>query len=306
MFLCALVVGGTLPSQGTTPAGGQLSASFPTSPESTAVPDSAPLPTVTTSESAPASSAPSASPASSTPSAIPKPSKVAAGLVAGTGVDAPIQKLFASSTASLVDRSLWDIHNPASPLVLVNKQNALAPLGYTPSDLLTPNVLVGSAEPALLRAEVAGAAAAMFAAAATDGVHITVASSFRSYSVQTSLYNGYTAQKGQAEADTSSARPGFSEHQSGLSLDIGDADVSADCMFTYCMAQSPAGKWVAAHGADYGFIVRYPVGSEAITGYLAEPWHLRYLGVAVAQDMRARKIPAYETYLGLPSAPAYK
>jgi D-alanyl-D-alanine carboxypeptidase len=137
-------------------------------------------------------------------------------------------------------------------------------------------------------------------------VAITIMSSFRSYSTQVSLYGSYVAQKGMAEADTSSARPGFSEHQSGLALDIGDPVAGPACEFTYCMADSAAGKWVAAHGADYGFVVRYQMGMEGTTGYLAEPWHLRFVGIPVAKDIAARGFKSYEQYLGIPGAPTYK
>jgi D-alanyl-D-alanine carboxypeptidase len=196
--------------------------------------------------------------------------------------------------------------NPASVLALVNKHHPLIPLDYQPPDLATPDVPAGSGEPVLLRKEAAAAVERMFAAAGRNGVAITVQSSYRSYATQVSLYGSYVAQKGQAAADTSSARPGYSEHQTGLALDIGDAHVAADCEFTMCMAGSAAGRWVAAHAADYGFVVRYPLDRQAVTGYLYEPWHLRYVGSAVALDMRARRIPTYEQYLGLQGAPGYK
>ncbi|POH74118.1 M15 family metallopeptidase [Arthrobacter glacialis] len=226
--------------------------------------------------------------------------------IAGASADAPIQKLFATGTAAPAQESLRSIANPESPLVLVNKTHPLTPVDYMPADLVTLPVRTGSTEPALLRAEAAAAVERMFAAAAAEGVSISIKSSYRSFETQTSVYNGHVASKGVAAADASSARPGFSEHQSGFALDIGDANSGADCDFTFCVADTAAGKWVAAHGADHGFVVRYPVGLESTTGYLAEPWHLRYLGIAVAQDMRVRGIQSYEDYLGLPDAPSYK
>ncbi len=201
---------------------------------------------------------------------------------------------------------MLDIDNPASALVLVNKHRPLVPADYMPADLVAPRVPAATGEPALLRKDAALALERMVAAAGRDGVAITVMSSFRSHASQLSLYNSYAAQKGAAAADTSSARPGFSEHQTGLAVDIGDAGVPASCEFTWCMASSPAGLWVATHGPDYGFIVRYQLGLEGITGYLAEPWHLRFVGICVATDMRARSIRTYEQYLGLPGAPGYK
>ncbi|MGP9500914.1 M15 family metallopeptidase [Specibacter sp. AOP5-B1-6] len=226
--------------------------------------------------------------------------------VTGAAPDAPIQELFATGSLSKTDPLLLDIDNPGSPLVLVNKHRLLAPKDYAPADLVTPAVLSGSAEPVLVRAEAAAAAERMFAAAAADGVSITVKSSYRSFDTQVSVYNGYVANKGEAAADSTSARPGYSEHQTGLAIDIGDANADSACDFNSCFAETAAGQWVAAHGTEHGFAVRYVPGAENVTGYLAEPWHLRYLGTEVAQDMKARGIHSYEEYLGLPGAPGYK
>ncbi|WP_256127637.1 D-alanyl-D-alanine carboxypeptidase family protein [Arthrobacter sp. SDTb3-6] len=239
-------------------------------------------------------------PASSSPASAAKPP------VAGAPAGAPIQQLFAAGGNSLPDRALWDITDPSSVLVLVNKHHALVPRNYMPPFLVTPAVPTGSGEPALLRRAAAAAVGQMFAAAAADGVNMTVMSSFRSYATQVSLYNSYAAQRGAEAADTASARPGYSEHQTGFALDIGDAAVPASCAFTWCMASSPAGLWVAGHAAKYGFVVRYQLGLEGTTGYLAEPWHLRFVGAAVAQDMSRRGILTYEQYLGLPGAPGYE
>lgn len=258
--------------------------------------------------SAPAGTGPpTQAPASNIPSTPASPTSTApAPLITGASAGAPIQKLFATGTAAPAEKSLRNTANPASPLVLVNKRHPLAPTGYVPADLVTPAVNKGSAEPVQLRAEAAAAVERMFAAAAADGVSISIKSSYRSFDTQVGLYNGYVASKGVASADASSARPGFSEHQTGFALDIGDANSGTDCDFTFCVADTAAGKWVAAHGANYGFVVRYPAGRESTTGYLAEPWHLRYLGIAVAQDMTVRGIQSYEEYLGIPGAPDYK
>lgn len=229
-------------------------------------------------------------------------------LVKGSAAGAPVQELFASRTATAAagDKTLLDVFNPKSTLVLVNKRNALKPLAYAPADLVTPAVPVGSGEPGRLRAEAASAAERMFGAAAAQGVNITLMSSYRSYDTQVGLYNGYAAEKGAEAADTTSAHPGFSEHQTGLAIDIGDGKAGNACDFRSCFAETAAAQWVAAHGANYGFLVRYLPGSESVTGYWAEPWHLRYVGVEVAQDVVALGIPTYEEYLGLPGAPGYK
>lgn len=230
------------------------------------------------------------------------PAPVLKGAVKGS----PAHKLYASGAPVPADQNLLNIFNPESPLVLVNKHHALAPVTYSPSDLVVPAVPVGSAEPGLLRAEAAKAAERMFTAAAAQGVHLTLLSSYRSYDTQVSVYNGYVANKGMAAADTTSARPGFSEHQSGLAIDIGDAGAGTACEFRSCFAETAAAHWAAAHAHEHGFVVRYVPGSESATGYLAEPWHLRYLGVDIAEDMLVRGFHSYEEYLGLPGAPGYK
>ena len=96
-------------------------------------------------------------------------------------------------------------------------------------------------------------------------------SGFRSYETQDELYRNYVSQHGQAEADTFSARPGHSEHQTGLAFDLIDADGQL-------LEEPKAAAWLAKHAHEYGFIVRYQKGKEAITGYQAESWHIRFIG----------------------------
>lgn len=108
-------------------------------------------------------------------------------------------------------------------------------------------------------------------AAKKAGHNMPLCSGYRSYSLQSTLYNDYVKRNGQALADTFSARPGHSEHQTGLAFDVGK--VSDD------YGTTEAGKWLSKNAHLYGFIIRYPKGKEAITGYKYEPWHIRYLGV---------------------------
>lgn len=105
-------------------------------------------------------------------------------------------------------------------------------------------------------------------------------SGFRDYNYQASLYNAYAARDGAAAADTYSARPGYSEHQTGLTFDMKHADGSL-------ITRTPEAEWLKNHCAEYGFIIRYPEGKEAITGYDHEPWHLRYVGTAEAKKIMA-------------------
>ena len=125
-------------------------------------------------------------------------------------------------------------------------------------------------------------------AASTAGHNIPLISGFRSYSRQQTLYNNYVARDGQALADTYSARPGQSEHQTGLAFDVGKLDDN--------YGSTPAGIWLKENCHKYGFIIRYPKGKESITGYQYEPWHIRYVGVDHATKIMNQNI-TLEEYL---------
>ncbi len=122
------------------------------------------------------------------------------------------------------------------------------------------------------------------------GFDIQLLSGYRSYETQERLYNNYVAVYGQAEADTFSARPGTSEHQTGLAMDVGWIDD------TY--GDTPSGIWLAQNCYKYGFIIRYPKDKESITGYKYEPWHIRYLGKDIAEAVYNSGL-CLEEYLGV-------
>ena len=113
-------------------------------------------------------------------------------------------------------------------------------------------------------------------AAANQGLDIYLSSGFRSYETQVRIYESYVDSYGKESADTFSARPGYSEHQTGLVIDVNTIDDS--------FAGTPEAEWLAKHAHEYGFIIRYPKGKESITGYKYEPWHIRYLGVEKATE----------------------
>ncbi|MGM7671243.1 M15 family metallopeptidase [Microbacterium sp. A93] len=194
-----------------------------------------------------------------------------------------------------------DHSSPASLHVLVNKQHPLDPADYAPEDLSVPDV-PSSRTSLELRAEAAGAAEELFAAAAADGVELTLLSAYRSYAYQQGTYGGWVQKYGQAEADRISARPGFSEHQTGLAMDVGAA--SGACALEQCFGDTGEGAWVAEHAAGHGWIVRYPEGAEQTTGYSPEPWHLRYVGTQAAADVVASG-GVLETAWGFEAAPDY-
>ena len=159
-------------------------------------------------------------------------------------------------------------------VLIVNKTYAL-PADYYPGGLTQ---------------ECADAFESMQNAAAAEGLTLKESSGFRSYEQQRQLYENYLAQD--PNADTYSARPGHSEHQSGLAIDLNDvSDAFGD---------TPEGKWVNAHCAEYGFIIRYPKEKEAQTGYMYEPWHIRYVGVEMAKKITDSGL-CLEEYFGITS-----
>ena len=192
------------------------------------------------------------------------------------------------------DRTQLSIDDPASIWVVVDKARPLAPLDYAPADL----VPVGGHQ---LRAEAAVAMSDMLAAAAAEGLTITVQSAYRSYDYQVGVFSNQVSRFGEARAEIQVARPGFSEHQTGLGADIG----GGGCDIESCFATTAEGQWVAAHGHEYGYVIRYPDGKQDVTGFKYEPWHVRYVGVALATEMHRTGVPTLEEFFGLPAAPGY-
>lgn len=180
------------------------------------------------------------------------------------------------------------INRTASSLtVLVNKTYPLSPLTYVPAQLTTVDRFQ-------MLPETATAWSRLKKDAAARGYSLRMVSAYRSYSYQRDLYHRYVQQYGQAHADRISARPGHSEHQTGLAIDIGLS--SGSCQLTSCFGDTAAGKWVAANAWRYGLILRYPQGTESITGYMYEPWHFRYVGPSLAAELKTRSITLLERY----------
>jgi D-alanyl-D-alanine carboxypeptidase len=194
----------------------------------------------------------------------------------------------------------FSIDDPTSPWLVVNKQRPLNPQDYAPADLVAIDIAGGGQ----LRAEAAGQMQALLAAyTAETGETMQSLSTYRSYSRQVDVYNGWVSQLGQEAADLTSARPGYSEHQTGWTMDLGA--VPNSCALDQCFGQTSQGLWLAAHSWEYGFIIRYPDGYTPITGYEYEPWHVRYVGVALATEMHNTGVMTLEEMFGLPAAPTY-
>lgn len=132
----------------------------------------------------------------------------------------------------------------------------------------------------------------MQSAAAKQGIDLYIVSGYRSYSLQQSIYSRYCYQDGRAAADTYSARPGHSEHQTGLAMDLNSLYAS--------FAYTAEGRWLAANAYKYGFIIRYPKNKQSVTGYIYEPWHVRYLGKELAADVYKSGL-CLEEYFGITS-----
>lgn len=209
-----------------------------------------------------------------------------------------------SPTAS--PTSGYDLDSPDSLTVVVNKHRPLVPSSYVPQDLVAMEELgISSMNGSSLRKPAADAIVEMFAAASAAGHTFDVTSGYRDYDVQSELYAADVEQNGLAAADALTSRPGHSEHQTGLSADI-SAPGETDCILTECFAQSAPGQWLAAHSWEYGFILRYPEGADAITGIQFEPWHFRFVGVDVAAAFHASGAATFEEFLELEPAPAYR
>lgn len=189
------------------------------------------------------------------------------------------------------------VTNPTDQLVLVNKHHAL-PDDYEPDDLVIPNVRFPFTEDIpkkYMRETAANALEKMFNAGDQAGIDLFAQSGYRSYERQQILFDAYAEKDGMDAANKYSARPGESEHQSGLTMDITSPDV--DYQLDIEFGETDEGKWVKENAHQYGFIIRYPKGKENITEYQYEPWHLRYVGKKVATVIYEQQI-TFEEYLG--------
>ena len=179
------------------------------------------------------------------------------------------------------------ISNPYDRMVLVNKYNQL-PYDFKQTNLVTMDrKYTAGAKQYLLGKEAYDSFTRMADAARSEGVTLRVISAYRTESYQRNLYNKKVRATGQTNADNYSAKPGFSEHQTGLAVDINSTNASFDKTGAY--------KWLENHAHEYGYILRYPKGGKWITGYEYEPWHYRYVGVEAAKTIKAEDI-TYEQY----------
>lgn len=187
------------------------------------------------------------------------------------------------------DRTAHSTVDPASIWVVVNKKHPISP-DYRPEITLVRGYQV--ATPA------AGPLARLLDDSDRHGLGFKIASAYRSYGYQAGVYGNVVAASGQAAADRVSARPGHSEHQTGLAVDL-VTPAHPGCDFEQCFAHTVGGRWLARHAWSYGFVVRYQPGNERVTGYSPEPWHLRYVGHPLAAELRRTHTDSLEELFGI-------
>ena len=199
------------------------------------------------------------------------------------------------------DLGMFSIDEADSLWVVVNKLRPLNPIDYAPIDLVAPNV--PAAFDPLMRKEASDALEAMYAEAVEAGVAFRIQSSYRSYTTQLRVKANSVARLGQTISDQRSARAGYSEHQTGLAVDL--TTPSGRCTLDACFAQTPEGEWLADNAWRFGFILRYLDGKSDIHGYVFEPWHFRYVGLELAEEIHVQGNPTLEELFGLDPAPDY-
>ena len=181
--------------------------------------------------------------------------------------------------------NITEADTSAGILILVNKGHKL-PEGYRPGDLVPIEESYNRAAMNLLRKEAARAFANMCSRAAKDSIALWNRSAYRSDTVQRELFENAVMRSGTQSAEQFSARPGHSEHQTGLTADINSVHSS--------FGNTPESAWLKENAHRYGFIERYPAGKESITGYRYEPWHYRYVGKKAATYIYQHKITLEE------------
>lgn len=209
-----------------------------------------------------------------------------------------------AATTTAFDKHLYSTDEASSLWAVVNKGREL-PSSYVPANLVAPNVPLrySSASTEMhVRSDTAAALEKMFADAKQQGINLMLVSGYRSYGLQADVYASYAKSSGVTTADTFSARPGHSEHQTGLAADLGAA--SGTCQLDQCFGDTPEGKWLAANAYRFGFIIRYPKGDQSLTGYEYEPWHVRYVGEGLAAQIHTTG-QTLEQFFGLPTYSNY-
>ena len=219
---------------------------------------------------------------------------VATSEVVATETAAPTAEATAEPVTACVQAL---VHDGTEHLLLrADKEQAL-PDGYTPEVVQLPlqYILAGWTEQYLIP-EAAEALMAMLDAAREAGHEVVVRSSYRSYDEQVWTFQYWVDQVGEEQARRESAVPGHSEHQLGQTVDVTSASVGWE--LSQALGDTPEGVWLHEHLAEFGFALSYPPGMEEVTGYIYEPWHLRYVGLACAAEWEASGLTLIEVLRG--------
>lgn len=195
------------------------------------------------------------------------------------------------------------LDDPRHVWVVVNKQRSLNRIDYAPSSV-TDSSLDATSGSVSMHPEAAEALSRMADAARSAGAGtIGVNNAYRSYRMQQVTYGSIVRADGRDGADARSARPGHSEHQTGFAVDV--VACSPRCGEIGRFGETKQSAWVAEHAWEHGFIVRYERGATGTTGYIPEPWHLRYIGPELAAAYNAGGFHTLEDFFGLPDAADY-
>ena len=190
--------------------------------------------------------------------------------------------------------------------VVVNKNRPLNPIDYAPADLraMESSSSLDNSRGLRLSDEAATALEKLAAAMKAEGAgELFVNSAYRTYEYQAELFVQKTEQYGEAGALLRSAMAGYSEHQTGLAVDV--SVPAQGCAIMACFGDTVGGSWLAENAWRFGYIIRYEQNTEAITGYTYEPWHLRFIGESLAKTYHETGMNTLEEFWQLPAAEFY-
>lgn len=201
-------------------------------------------------------------------------------------------------------RPTWDldlkqhsVDDPSSIWVVVNKSRPLDPIDFAPEGLV-------SVRGVQVHPEAADDLEELLTQARADGVRIGMRTAYRDYDQQAEIYNQYIREHGRTATDRFSARPGHTEHQTGLAVDF-SSPTQPSCDLQQCFDETIEGQWLAENAWEFGFIHRYTGEAEHITGFQNEGWHYRYVGRDLAAHMHENGILTLEELFGLPGGTEY-
>lgn len=208
-----------------------------------------------------------------------------------------MKEIMQKANKDLNEGDVYKINNTSSITALVNKTYYL-PQDYSPKDLIVPDVSFsfdGENEKKYLRSEAAKALENLFEAAKKENLNLYAVSGFRSYQRQKTIYEWNLSNRGEEWTNKYSAKPGHSEHQTGLSMDVSCRSINFS--LDEAFENTPEGQWLKSNASEYGFIIRYPKDKTSITGYAYEPWHIRYVGEELAELLDKQNITLEEYYM---------